>query len=335
MQSQFNSGNSAGRGKKVLALFPGALGDFICFLPALNRLAEERPVDLLARAEYADLTPPGVHAGSLERREVSRLFAPAAPEPEDAAALARFFAPYERVYSWTGGGDRNFTGRIESAAGERAKVFPFRPAAAPPHISDYYLECVGARAGEALPEVAPRPEALAWGRRWLAERGLGGKKILAVAPGSGAREKNWPREFFRAVEAWWERETGGKCLELRGPVEAERWLDDDGDGVTVARDLTLARAAALLSLADAYIGNDSGVTHLAAAVGVETIALFGPTDPDGWAPRGRRVTVASRRVECSPCARETMKNCPHHKCLTGLMPRQVIELLELPARRRV
>ena len=217
MESQLNIPDDPGRARKVLALFPGALGDFICFLPALGYLARERSVDLCARSEYADIAPPGVHAGSLERREVGRLFAPETGEIEDQAALARFFAPYERVYSWTGSADRNFVEQIGRAASGRALLFPFRPDGGPRrHIADYYLACVGAGVSGAplevapAPQIAPRPDALVWGRRWLAERGFAGKKILAVAAGSGAREKNWPAEFFRAVEAWWARETGDR-----------------------------------------------------------------------------------------------------------------------------
>ncbi|MEK6561721.1 MAG: glycosyltransferase family 9 protein, partial [Candidatus Binatota bacterium] len=70
------------------------------------------------------------------------------------------------------------------------------------------------------------------------------------------------------------------------------------------------------------------VTHLAAAVGAKTVALFGPTDPVQWAPRGKRVTVITRNVECSPCLSSVMKSCLHHKCLTALSPDYVIGRLK-------
>ncbi len=332
MESQLNIARSGGR-DKILALFPGALGDFICFLPALELLARERSVDLLARAEYAGLAPAGVRVGSLERREIARLFVAGAGRD---GALARFFDPYEAIYSWTGSGDASFRDNLALIAGARAKLFPFRPKHLDAHIADYYVVCAGGKtAGENHPVVHARPAALGWCRSWLGARGLDGGKILVLAPGSGAPEKNWPAEFFRAVAARW-RKSGGQCVVLLGPVEDER-SETKGDwrGAAVARDLDLAKVAALLSSSRVYLGNDSGVTHLAAAVGVETIALFGPTDPKQWAPRGRRVRVVSQGVECAPCARAAMKTCPHRKCLAALAPEIVADFLPRFSREKV
>jgi len=83
----------------------------------------------------------------------------------------------------------------------------------------------------------------------------------------------------------------------------------------------------VISRSAVYLGNDSGITHLAAAVGVPTVALFGPSDPRQWAPRGRRVTVISRQVDCSPCSNSTMKSCPHRACLSELSAEEVIGVM--------
>jgi ADP-heptose:LPS heptosyltransferase len=323
VESQLNTGRGDSR-EKILVLFPGALGDFICFLPALELLARNRSVDLLACTEYADLVAPGMHASSIERAEIGRLFIAHAGRDE---ALRRFFAPYLWMYSWTGSGDRNFASNLALFTGGRAKLFPFRPLDPDVHISDYYLDCVGRKAGQkTYPTIPLRRDALFWARNWLGERGFEREKILALAPGSGAREKNWPAQYFRQVQRWWQ-DKGGMSFVIFGPAEEERFRGNDWSGVEVARDLDLAKASALLSLSDVYLGNDSGLTHLAASVGAETVALFGPTDPRQWAPRGRRVTVVSRYVACAPCERETMKSCPHHRCLTTITPEDAIDIL--------
>ena len=85
--------------------------------------------------------------------------------------------------------------------------------------------CVnGKPAGETATSISLRRAALFWGRNWLSERGFKGKKILALAPGSGAREKNWPGRFFREVERWW-RESGGESFVIFGPAE-EEWFEE-------------------------------------------------------------------------------------------------------------
>jgi ADP-heptose:LPS heptosyltransferase len=150
---------------------------------------------------------------------------------------------------------------------------------------------------------------------------------LIVAPGSGAHEKNWPREYFREVMQHWERSRSGKVSVVLGPAEAGEYAFWN-ERSAAARGLSLGQLAALLSTADVYVGNDSGVTHLAAAIGVKTIALFGPTDRDEWAPRGSDVEVVTLGVECSPCERAAMKSCPHRKCLTTLKSRDVINAVQ-------
>lgn len=318
---------------KALVLFPGALGDFVCFLPALETLASEREVELWARTEYADLAPCGVTVRSIERYEISRLFVPGA---EGEEGLRDFFAGYGGVYSWMGSSRPDFVGRLKALSRGRLQIFPFRPDGSRMHMIDYYLSCLGVKAeGTAFPTIpAPGVAVLEWRDRFWQKNGLGPKQVLVIAPGSGAREKNWPLSHFRAVGEWWEKRVGGRVIVLWGPVERERGTraatDDWALGLS---GLGLAEVAAVLGRCDLYLGNDSGITHLAAALGVQTAALFGPSSPEQWAPRGKRVKVISQGMECSPCAGPVMKSCPHRKCLTTLSPEMVIRHLERILRR--
>ena len=122
---------------KICVIFPGALGDFICFLPALEMLAQTARVDLFARSEFAELAPDGVVVGSLERSEISELFR---PQSGEAPESQRFFRGYDAVYSWLASGDSEFVLRLESITAGRAWVFPFRPPrGAAGHQADHYL----------------------------------------------------------------------------------------------------------------------------------------------------------------------------------------------------
>lgn len=314
-------------GQRSLVIFPGALGDFLCFLPALGFLSQGNRVDLLAHSEFADLVPPTVKVGSLERYEISRLFVSGAAEE---GRLRDFFGAYSSILSWMGSGQSTFVRELHQLSRGRAHVFPFQP---PPlirlHQSEYYLACIGnPPLGATNLEIHLRPDALAWSERYWQQNFLEDKPVLALAPGSGAREKNWPLPSFRAVSDWWHRQTSGAVVVILGPVE-----EATGDytalsqGAAVARSLDLGKLAALLARSDLYLGNDSGVSHLAAALGVATVALFGPSPVARWAPRGKNVTVVTRNVECAPCSVSTMKSCRHRNCLTTLKPDYVISEL--------
>ncbi|HSE85438.1 MAG TPA: glycosyltransferase family 9 protein [Candidatus Binatia bacterium] len=316
--------------QRSLVIFPGALGDFLCFLPTLRFLSQNNTVDLLARREFADLVPQTVNVGSLERYESRKLFVSGSAEE---ARLRDFFGAYSAVFSWMGSGQPTFVRELRKLSA-RAHLFPFQPAAPIGlHQSEYYLACIGAPPREAASvEIPLKPNALAWSERYWQQQFLKGKPVMALAPGSGAREKNWAHLSFRAVADWWRRQTSGAVVVIIGPVEEETGdYTTVGEGAVVARNLDLGKLAALLARCDLYLGNDSGVSHLAAALGVTTVVLFGPSHVARWAPRGKNVAVVSQNVECAPCSVSTMKNCPHRKCLTTLMPDDVIGRVALLA----
>jgi len=163
------------------------------------------------------------------------------------------------------------------------------PPAGGPHAAEWLASClpaIGVRAAEiALPILVPSEDDQVRANALAADLPPG---FLAIHPGSGSPAKNWPAARFAALV----RSLGAaRWLLVRGPADDAAAALETVPGARVARDLPLRVLAALLARAGAYVGNDSGVTHLAAATGVPTLALFGPTDPRVWAPVGPRVTV--------------------------------------------
>jgi hypothetical protein len=112
------------------------------------------------------------------------------------------------------------------------------------------------------------------------------ERFVAIHPGSGSPSKNWPLARFvgaaRALAA------GSPWLFVAGP--AERDAEAPADAVVV-REWPLRRLGASLGQAGLFLGNDAGISHLAAAAGAPTLALFGPTDPAVWAPVGPRAAT--------------------------------------------
>jgi ADP-heptose:LPS heptosyltransferase len=130
---------------------------------------------------------------------------------------------------------------------------------------DFYLRQVGAEEG-AIPRLP------------TAEAGVADPRFAVIHPFSGGRRKNWELARFREVAA-----------RLEIPV---RWLAGPEEKLEEGeRFEDLGTLSDWLSGAALYIGNDSGISHLAAACGVPVVAIFGPTDARVWAPRGRAVRV--------------------------------------------
>jgi hypothetical protein len=311
---------------KECVIFPGALGDFVCFLPALQALTKSAQVVLYSHSAFAEIAPGGVTVRSIESREIGRMFVAGIGLDSDQK---NSFQNYAAVYSWMGSRQPEFVKQLQAATDDRATIFPFRPLGEIMHQADYYLRCIAAPpAGDCEPMIATRAEAILWQQDFWTKHSLSQRRILVVAPGSGARAKNWPEEYFLAVTRWWSESLGGVVVVLLGPVEEERGgvYELRKHGV-VTSGLSLSQAAALLVASDIYLGNDSGITHLAAALGVPTVALFGPSDPRQWAPRGRQVAVVRRAIDCSPCSNVMMASCPHHACLTALSPEKVIAFI--------
>jgi ADP-heptose:LPS heptosyltransferase len=119
-------------------------------------------------------------------------------------------------------------------------------------------------------------------------------KPVVIHPGSGGRHKCWHLRNFLSVARMLANE-GAEVVFLLGPAEREQFSESETaeikrTGRTLAN-LTLADVLAVLGCARGFIGNDSGIMHLAAALGIRTVAVFGPTDPVIYGPLGPAVTI--------------------------------------------
>jgi len=137
------------------------------------------------------------------------------------------------------------------------------------HAADFFLQQVRGT-GPAVPRI-DCPSACS-------------SNFAVLQPFSGSPRKNWSLGRFREL-------AGRMTLPVQWCAGPEEQLED------AVRIADLYEMACWLATARVYIGNDSGITHLAAASGVPVVAIFGPTDPAVWAPRGERVRVVSGKLE--------------------------------------
>lgn len=232
---------------RTLVIRPGAIGDAIVSLPAVEYLA---PAEIWCPEQNIPLYEHIAPAHSLYGMGLDQLrLSPAAIE-----RLARF----GRIVSWYGAARDDFRDQVRTLPFEFHRALP--PEGSGLHAVDFYLDQVGAPAG-ARPQLPFRSPSAGF---------------AVIHPFSGSPKKNWPLDRFRAAAA---------LLARRMPVHWCAGPEEELPGAVRFPDLR--RLARWLSAAAVYLGNDSGITHLAAACGVPVIALFGPTDPRVWAPRGR------------------------------------------------
>lgn len=156
--------------------------------------------------------------------------------------------------------------------------------------------------------------------------------MVVLHPGSGSKGKVWPLERFQRLAEILQERLRSKILVVLGPAEegeAERVFEEmDPQTFIPVKGLSLLQVASLMEGSRVFIGNDSGISHLASALGIPTITIFGPTDPEVWAPRGERVWVVRNGTPCSPCSRDRFLQCTGIDCLRGIGIDQVLEGLE-------
>lgn len=246
-----------------LLIRPGALGDTIVSLPAMEAL----------RAGYTEVWTAAPHVPLIRFADRVRAISSTGLDLLELGqapdSLRRELASFDSIVSWYGSSRAEFR---DAVAGLPFHFFPALPAASGLHATEFYArqaESLGAKVPQRAPRLhvpheAPMPYAV-------------------IHPFSGSAKKNWPLDCFLDLGARLDLPTAFTA----GPEEKlltglpSRRFDDLWD------------LAVWLGNAAYYIGNDSGPTHLAAAVGTPTLAIFGPSDPHVWAPPAAHIVRSS------------------------------------------
>jgi heptosyltransferase-2 len=284
---------------RILVIRGGAIGDFILTLPALRLLRDAFPAAHIEIIGYRHIV--ALAEGRFTRMRAGRSNLARLPDSSRAAARStrnwsNTSARFSRWSAISSTPDGIFERNLE-----RCGVKHFLQAhvkiddsAHATHQLARPLEGLALYLDEAAPIVFPSDADRQFAEEFLKEQI---EPMVAIHPGSGSPRKNWPLSHWR--------ELLGTLLAERGRVlviggEADHTLLDQlrmefGSRLLIAQDLPLPALAAILQQCAQFIGHDSGISHLAASVGTQCLLLFGPTDPQVWAPTNPGV-----RVLCAP-----------------------------------
>lgn len=272
----------------IVVVHQGALGDWVMTFPILRALPRE-PVALVTAPTKGNLAKrvrpiDAVHAA--ESAGWSRLFAAGASADDVSLrrdGVVETLGLASLVMSFVSDGRDAWASNARSLAPDAKLVFvaPRPPSDWADHVAEWHRAQLRAQ-GVAMPaSVLPR------------ERHNPGGAIV-IHPGSGGRDKCWPIDRFESlIESL--ITSGCHVKPVLGEVEMERWNARDIERWKSSFHASVIESldglADELTRARLFIGNDSGPTHLAAQLGVPTLALFGPTPPAIWKPIGPRVRV--------------------------------------------
>jgi heptosyltransferase II len=331
---------------KILIRATNWVGDAIMALPSLRVVRARFPdarIAILARPYVADIyrgqemcdelvsyDPKGVHAGLIGRERLAKELR---MQKFDIALLLQnaFDAAW---LAWRSG----IPERIGYARDGRSllltkKVPVPRCGEIPAHEQFYYLELLR-RAGwiDSLPGESFIALDVSDEHRRRAEETLsyaGARpNAIRIAIGVGASygsAKCWPPDRFADFVNRFRLHTDADVI-LFGTAAEQKVSDAiaagiKGSSISLVGKTAIAALPALLSRCKLFVGNDSGAMHVAAAVGLPVVAIFGPTDPHGTAPVTPRCTVVQEKPYCNPCF---LRRCPiDHRCMTSVRPEAV------------
>lgn len=300
---------------QALIIQPGAIGDCILTLPLAESLKTHFGIGtvlMLGKSPYIEYFPgrtciDGIK--DLDSVDIHRLFTKNKDfELEDNDPLINVFGGYQHIITFLGTKGDDFEANLIFTAycNNATEVTTLQlkpPAGFSGHIAGFYHESfISAQSPDVLPAgkdlscnlkatyITAGKSDFIGGRKILESVGVKtGKNVAVIHPGSGSISKCWHTDnFYILAEQLCDKDV--QVIFILGPAEMERFgektIDALGVVAPVLNELSLTEILQVVSLANCFIGNDSGITHLAAAAGIPTIACFGPTDPAQYGPIG-------------------------------------------------
>jgi heptosyltransferase-2 len=278
---------------RILVIRGGAIGDFILTLPAIAALRRQFPeahLEVLGYPHIAQLSTLGGLVDAvqpIEARDLAGFFARGGDLPP---VMSAYFAQFHLILSYLYDPDLIFQTNVAQCSKAQFIAAPHRPDdKAAQHATVTFLKPLERLAIFDADSVPRLP----------IQRRPSTNNFIALHPGSGSEQKNWPEQNWTELIRRILDQTEFRLLLVGGEAEGERlerlFKRSASQRIELARNLPLLDLAARISTCRLFLGHDSGITHLAAALGLPTVVLWGPTVKEVWGPQGVSVTIVHEK----------------------------------------
>lgn len=310
--------------RRLLVWHAGALGDWILTLPAILRLRSQfDPIDAVCQSHLGELLVrlgPITQWYAVESAAISSLYA----HPADN--LVALLKQYSDILLLSVSSELHLA--LQQACGH-TRIHRVLPRPAPrqrQHVARFIIDqlvAAGMTRAAPLDLTLSLPLTRPYDARFS-------QRTILLHPGAGSPLKRWPlKHFLFVAQALQAR--GCLIAFIIGPAEhdlIEPIKAAAGAAMVLRRPASLPLLINDLLGAAALVGNDSGVSHLAGALGLPTVTIFGPTDPFCWHPLGPRLKIVTSPKNCAPCwHRRHSRPCAHKECLAHIPPAKVLRAL--------
>jgi len=331
--------------KYIAIIRPCAIGDLIVTLPALFALRKFYPnahIEIIGYPSYLELVHGRFYANSVsrfDRADIAVLFRKNL-SPRDS--IAERFSHIDLIIAFLSGKKELLSENLYALGVKKVLCHdPLPDGSGLVHITDHILKSLDLLEipySDNTPKIYLNEEDHDFAKCFI-ERHIpeNAGHLIAIHPGSGSRYKCWPIEKFAEITQWLHDTINAYIFIISGPADemiTRNPLIRCKKGCTILERMPLSKVAAILRRCDLFIGNDSGITHMAAALETPTLALFGPTNPHEWGPRGNRVNILYKKTYCSPCAPKVKDTCAEKTCFENIgigdLKKEIEAVLNIP-----
>lgn len=316
---------------KIFIHHDGALGDVLLSLPAISLIQGDNFLHLAAKDDIASFL---LKVGFInETTRVSSSFYLSLYTGSEDVQLKRFFSQFDKAFVFSIKKPSVIADNIKKLLPETIEIKTIPDEYIKTNAAEFRLKQLANKCNISIPEkiftgkyasnfLNIPPAIIKNAKSILIDSGFYNvSPLIALHPGSGGVHKCWAIEnYFEVIEALC-RDYKPFILIFSGHAEPDSFKAKINNFIKGKRNILhisdneLFMVSAFLSLCDIYLGNDSGISHLASLVCQRVIVIFGPTDPFVWKPPYNNVRAISSDYKCAPCNHLMLKSCERKKCI--------------------